>query len=157
MPAGRDPRFRDDPPTILSFEGGPRLDLRRPLSTADRRALAALELGPAFAVFTAENPAGAEGAARSPDELIDRQRADARRILRLEEHLAREGIPFRRARSSGADGGPVERCVALGASRGEAQRLAGDRDRVALFWYDGERFWLCPARVDEAPRPLPAP
>lgn len=153
----REERFRQYPRTVLSFEGGPRIDLRRPLSAADRRALAALELGPTFTVLTAENPGGDEGGSLSPDELADRQRQNTRRILRLEEHLAREPIPFRRVAASVPGGGHVEHCVAVAGSRDEATRLAAARDQVALFWYDGERFWLWPARVAQTPRPLPAP
>ncbi len=40
----REQSYFQYPRTVLSFEGGPRIDLRRPLGGAERRALAALEL-----------------------------------------------------------------------------------------------------------------
>ncbi len=154
----REQSYFQYPRTVLSFEGGPRIDLRRPLGGAERRALAALELGPTFAIFTADNPGGDDGDGQlGPDALADRAREDVRRMLRLEEHLAREGIPFRRVDAASPRGHHLERCVAVAASREEARRLAREHDQVALFWYDGERFWLRPAQVDEAPRALPAP
>lgn len=127
------------PATVLSFEGGPRLPLRDRLTPDDRRALAALELGPSFAVLTAEEPGGAAGEL-TPDEAYQRQRENVRRTLRLEEHLAREGIPFRRVDATAPDGSRRQRLVAVALSRGDAEQLARERDQLPVLWYDGERF-----------------
>ncbi len=143
--------------TVLAFEGGPRVDLRAPPSPDQQRALAALELGPSFAVLTAENPDGGEDVPPSADEAYRRDRENVRRTLRLEERLAREGIPFRRVEGTAPDGSHRERCVAVALERGAAEALAREHDQLALFWYDGQRFWLWPAEAEEAPRPLPAP
>ena len=155
--AEREESFGEYPRTVLAFEGGPRLDLRREPAPDERRALARRELGPSVAVLTAENPGGDTAEGLSADEAYARQRENVRRTLRLEEYLAREGVPFRRVDGSAPDGSHRERCVAVAVPRDGAARLAEAHDQVALFWYDGDRFWLWPARVDEAPRPLPAP
>jgi hypothetical protein len=142
--------------TVLSFEGGPRVDLRRELDPEERRALAALELGPSFAVLTAVEP-GEDTGDVSADALEDRQRENVRRTLRFEELLAREGLAFRRVDSSAPEGSHRERCVAVALSRAEATQLAADHDQVPLFWWDGERFWLWPGAADERTEPPPAP
>lgn len=151
----REERFEDHPATVLAFEGGPRVDLRWRPTPEERRALAALELGPAFVVLTAENPGGQPPEAASADEVAAWQRENVRRTLRFEEHLARAGLPFRRVDGSAPDGSHRERCVAVALPRDEAARLARERDQVALFWYDGQRFWPWPAEAEAAPRPLP--
>ena len=151
----REESFQAYPETVIAFEAGPRIDLRWRLDPDDRSALAALELGPSFAVLTAEDPGGEDIDGLSADELAERDRENVRRTLRLEEFLVRQGIAFRRVDSSAPDGGHRERCVAVALSREEATRLAAERDQLALFWYDGERFWLWPGHVDERPEPLP--
>jgi hypothetical protein len=155
--AERQDSYQAYPETVLTFEGGPRLDLRRPLGSEERRDLARLELGPSFAVLTAENPGGDSPEHLGADQAAERDRENIRRTLRLEERLAREGVPFRRVEGTAPDGSHRERCVAVAMSREAAERLAGTKDQVALFWYDGERFWLWPAQVAEEPRALPAP
>ena len=155
----RDESFEAYPATLLAFDGGPHIDLRWRLDPEDRRALAALELGPSFAVLTAEDPGG-EDAGDSADDLAQRQRENVRRTLRFEEVLVREGLAFRRVDGSAPDGSHRERCVAVALPRAEAARLAAERDQVALLWYDGERFRPWSERVDEQPEqaaPAPAP
>jgi hypothetical protein len=152
----REESFAACPATVLAFEGGPRVDLRWRLDEDERRALAAMELGPTFAVLTAERPGGDAGEAPSADELVRRERENVRRTLRFEELLVQEGVRFRHVDGSAPDESHRERCVAVALPRDEAARLAAERDQVALFWYDGARFWRWPAAVDEAPRPLPA-
>ena len=153
----REESFQAYPETVLAFEAGPRIDLRWRLDPEDRRALTALELGPTFAVLTAEE-AGDEGADDlSADAMAERQRENVRRTLRLEELLARQSIAFRRVSSSAPDGSHRERCVAVALARAEAMRLAAERDQVALFWYDGDRFSLWPGALEEQPEPPPSP
>ncbi len=151
----REESFEAYPETVLAFEGGPRIELRWQLDSEERRELAALELGPSFAVLTAEDPGGEE-ADDSADDLAERQRENTRRTLRFEELLTRQGLAFRRVDGSAPDGTRRERCVAVAVSREEATRLAAERDQVALFWYDRERFWLWPGQVGAQPEPLPS-
>jgi len=143
--------------TFLSFEGGPRLDLRWTLDEDERRALRELELGPTFAVLAARHPGGGEPEALSAEEAERRARESVRRILRFEERLAKDGVPFRRVEATGPHGGHREHCVAVALPRDEAARLAGEHEQVMLLWFDGDRFWLWPAELEAAPRPLPPP
>jgi hypothetical protein len=108
-------------------------------------------------VLTAENPGGETPEHLGADEVAEHERENIRRTLRLEERLARQGIPFRRVEGTAPDGSHRERCVAVAMSRRAAERLAETKEQVALFWYDGARFWLWPARVEAEPRALPAP
>jgi hypothetical protein len=126
--------YREYPETLLAFEGGPTLDLRRALTGRERDLVARLGLGATFAVLTAENPGGDEPDDLSSGERDDRERENVRRVLRLEEALTLARVPFRRVTSR-----------------------SPDRDQLALFWYDGERFWLWPGEAEGAPEPLPAP
>jgi uncharacterized protein DUF3293 len=150
-------RYAQYPSTLLAFEGGPTLDLRRALTARERDLVRRLGLGPTFAVLTAENPDGDEPEGLSPDARDERERENVRRVLRLEEALTLAGVRFRRVTSRSPDGRHRERCVAVALPRERAAALARDRDQLALFWYDGERFWLWPGEVDAAPEPLPAP
>ena len=153
----REESFEAYPETVLAFEGGPRIELRWRLDPEDRRALAALELGPTFAVLTAEEAGDEDGDDLSADAMAERQRENVRRTLRLEELLARQGIAFRRVSGSAPDGSHHERCVAVALGRKEAMRLAAERDQLALFWYDGERFSLWPGTAEERPEPPSSP
>ncbi|HEY5676163.1 MAG TPA: DUF3293 domain-containing protein [Myxococcales bacterium] len=153
----REESFEAYPATRLSFDGGPRIDLRFRPDDDERRALRELELGPSFAVLTAESPRGEEPEDLSPEEAERRARENIRRTLRFEERLAKDGVPFRRVDATAPDGGHRARCVAVALSREEASRLAREQEQVALFWWDGRRFWVWPAEVESDPRPLPAP
>jgi hypothetical protein len=143
--------------TVLSFEGGPSVDLRQPLGAWEHGALADLGLGREFAVLSAENPRGEEPEDASPEEQDERERENVRRVLRLEEALILARMRFRRVEASPPDGRHRERCVAVAVSRERAEGLARAQDQLALFWYDGERFWLWPAEVEAPPDALPAP
>jgi uncharacterized protein DUF3293 len=143
--------------TVLSFEGGPAVDLRSPLGGWERAALADLGLGREFAVLSAENPRGEEPEDASPEEQDERDRENVRRVLRLEEALILARVPFRRVEASSPDGLHRERCVAVALSRPRAEALARAQEQLALFWYDGERFWLWPAEAEAPADALPAP
>jgi len=144
--------------TILEFEGPPRLrvDLREPLDDRRRRALRELTQGTAFGVFTAENPAG-ENAEDAPTEREEERRDDRneRRTSRLEAELAASGVAFVAVDGVSPDGEYRERCVAARLPRAQSIALARRFEQLALFWFDGERFWLLPGLADKEGRPLP--
>ena len=151
-------QYRQYPNTILEFDtpDALRIDLRRPLSDDDRRALDALGLRE-FGVFTAENPAG-EHAEDEGDEAAERarERANRRRTRSLVERLKAEGTRFVRVDGVAPQGDHRERCVALAVARDGAVEMAERYEQLALFWYDGSDFWLLPAEADEPPTRLPA-
>jgi hypothetical protein len=146
--------------TILEVHGAARarVDLRRPIGPAERAALASVGLDREFAVLTAENPHGRneEDAATSAE--ADRRDAENDdRLAALVARLGEAGVPFVRVDGVAPDGGYRERCVAVLLPRPEAATLALRLGQLALFWFDGETFWLIPAEADAPPRRLPAP
>lgn len=155
-----DEKWRAYACTILEFlpsSTAPlRIDLRQPVTDAARAALGALGLGARFAVFTAENPEGAN-AEDAPTEAEEarRERANDRRMRVLGEALREAGVEWREVDGVAPDGGYRERCVAVPIAREEAAALAERLRQLALFWYDGSRFWLLPAAADERAEPLP--
>ena len=144
--------------TVLEFRGPPRVsvDLRLPLAAPTRRALPALVGGATFAVFTAENPAG-ENVEDAPSEGEEERREEhnARRRGRLEGELRSLGIAHLPVDGMAPDGDYRERCVAALLPREDAVALARRYGQLALFWFDGDRFWVLPGTAREEPRPLP--
>lgn len=148
------------PHTVLAFAGATpfRVDLRVPLGDADRARLAALPVATPFAVFTAENPEGENAEdAEDPAQVRARARANRDRTRALVETLEADGVPYVRVDGTAPEGDYCERCVAVALSLEEAAGLAARERQLALFWYDGETFWLIPAEADEPPRRLPVP
>lgn len=144
--------------TVLEFAGAPplALDLRRPLTDAARRALAERGLDGPFAVLTAENPRGrnADDASTRAEERA-RDARNERRVSQLETELRALGVPHRQVDGVAPDGDYREHCVAVRLEREAAVALAARHAQLALFWFDGARFWLLPAAADGAPTPLP--
>ena len=157
-PAQEDAKWEAYPRTVLEFRGPPllRVDLREPLDEGARTALRERVGGAPFGVFTAENPAG-EHAEDAPSEGEEsrRERSNARRTSRLEEELTRDGVHFVQLDGVSPDGSYRERCVAALLAREEAWALARRFAQLALFWFDGRRFWLLPVIADKPPHPLP--
>lgn len=144
--------------TVLEFDGRAalRIDLRRPLAPEDRRGLAMIGLDGPFAVLTAENPCGEHTEdARTEGEERRREERNERRTSRLVAELISANLAYRRVDGVAAEGGYRERCVAVPLPRDEAVELARRFEQLALFWFDGDAFWLLPAEADAAPRRLP--
>jgi hypothetical protein len=160
MPGHDDARYHDYPNTILEFfpDGAPplRVDLRKPLDDATRGAVARLCVGTAFAIFTAENPDG-HNAEDEPTPAAEaaRERENGRRQRVLEDALRETGVPWLRVDGMAPTGEYREHCVAVAIPRDDAAALAGRLRQLALFWYDGARFWLLPAKASEEPVRLP--
>lgn len=144
------------PNTVLEIIDGPRIDLREPLDDDDRAALADAGLAHPFAVITAENPCGehVDDAKSSLSELRGETR-NAMRVLLLERELAERRLHFRIVDGVSPDGSYRERGCAVVMPRADAVALARELDQLAIFWYDGERFWLVPVAVKDDPTPLP--
>ena len=144
--------------TVLEFRGPPlvSVDLRLPLAAPTRRALRALVGGATFAVFTAENPAG-ENVEDAPSEGEEERRDErnTRRRGRLEGELRSLGITHLPVDGVAPDGSYRERCAAALLPRQDAMALARRYEQLALFWFDGDRFWVLPGTAHEEPRPPP--
>ena len=154
-----DEKWSHYPETVLEFCVDPpaRVDLRRPVDADARAELARLGLDAPFAVVTAENPEGdnAEDEGSERDARREEARNDHRTGGLLQE-LERRRVSFVRVDGVSPDGRYRERCVAARLTRPDAVALARDFAQLALFWFDGDRFWLMPAEVDREPRPVPA-
>jgi hypothetical protein len=138
------PHYRD---TILEFHGTTliRVDLREPVGSDARAALAAEGLVSPFAVLTAANPRGRTVAGRQ----------NARRHQRLTTALATMGYPYLGADGVSPDGAHRERGVAAMLRQRDAAELARRYGQSAFFWFDGGAFWLVGALVRVEPIPLP--
>lgn len=144
--------------TILEFRGPPvvSVDLRNELASPTRRALRTIVGADSFAVFTAENPAGRNVEdASSRDEEERREVRNERRRDELERELTSLGISFVAVDGVAAAGDYRERCAAAAMSREDAVAFARRFGQLALFWFDGDRFWVVPGTARQEPRPLP--
>jgi hypothetical protein len=154
-PERLDPNWSRYPNTVLVFDRSSvdsraegtelRVDLRVPVSAAARRAFAALGLSEPFAVLTADDPRG-----RDLDPGENRRRADV-----LESELRQRGVNYVRVDACSPDEEHRECSVAAAIPRADAVALATRHQQVAIFWFDGERFWIVGALADAQPIALP--
>jgi hypothetical protein len=134
--------------TILRFAGSTRfaVDLARPLSADDRAALGALGIGASFAVVTAYNPGG-----RKLLTLHNRWR-----YLRMRIALAARRTRVVAASGESPDGSHRERGFAVALSRADAVAIARHFGQLAIYWFDGDSFWLDGALATREAERLPA-
>jgi Protein of unknown function (DUF3293) len=142
-----DPDWPRYPETILHFSTSPpvKIDLRAVPSERDLARLAAAGLGAPFAVLTAFDPRGEN---LSSEENESRQRELADRLRSAE-------AKFVEVDACSPDGKHCERSVAVLMSQDEAIAVARDLEQVAIFWFDGRRFWILGALVEADPLMLP--
>lgn len=134
------------PDTILHFpEVDLQIDLRRPLHPDARSAFGDLGLSGSFAVVTAHDPVG-----QTLSETSNR------RLETVLAALVRARYPgARQAHGRSADGRHAERGWAIPIPLEEAEMLAARFFQNALFWYDGDRFFIVPVLALGPPLPLP--
>lgn len=125
---------------------GLRVDLRRTVSPEARAGLHALGLTGPFAIVTPCNPRG--------EPVGDA--ANAARWEGLRRELLAEAIPAIPADGVSPDGTHREPGFAVPLGRGAAVALAIRWDQLALYWFDGEAFWVLPALASHPPLRLPA-
>ena len=142
-----DERWSSYPETVLHFPGEPpvMIDLRTEVTPTLRKGLAALGLAGEFAVLTAFNPRGVDS---SDDE-------NKRRMAELEAELESVGERFVRLDACSPDKSHCECSVALEADRERAVDIARRFEQVAIFWYDGSKFWIYGAISEADPVLLP--
>jgi hypothetical protein len=122
-----------------------KVDLRQPLSDDCQRLLTELGLGSAFAVITASNPGG-----RPTSRWKNRWRQ-----LRMRARLVSSRLRFVPADGESPDRSHVEHGFAIALNRETAHVLAREYEQLAVYWFDGSRFWLDPVRERIEPRSLP--
>ena len=142
-----DPDWPLYPETVLSFKTNPpvEIDLRQNPSEATVERLMRVGLGEPFAIMTAYDP---QGRNLSRGENEKRKRA-------LDERLIASGYNFVHVDCCSPDRSHCEASVAVTMPRDDALSLARELEQVAIFWFDGTRFWILGAVVDTDPLMLP--
>ena len=135
------------PDTVLEFQTRPpfSVDLRRPVDLATLAWLRDAGLGEPFAIVTACNPGGAQ-----LDEKENRVQTG-----NLEASLRAGGLAIIHVDGCSPDRTHREPEFAVLLPLEDALALALHFGQDALFWFDGERFWLVAG--DGSREPLPPP
>ncbi len=146
-PDQHDPDWPRYPETILSFSTRPavEIDLRR---VPTQRVLADLDasgFGEPFAILTAFDPGGRD---ISPAENEKRKRE-------LDDRLTAAGYKFAHVDACSPDRVHCECSVAVVMPQERAIDLARELEQVAIFWFDGKRFWILGVIVKSDPLMLP--
>jgi|SRR5687767_850829 len=146
-PDAHDPDWPKYPETILSFATEPpiEIDLRAIPSRDALSGLAGAGLAEPFAIMTAFDPRG---------ENLSAEENEKRRWL-LEERLTRLGHRFVNVDCCSPDRSHCECSVAVIMPQEDAIALAKELEQVAIFWFDGARFWIVGAMVETDPLMLP--
>lgn len=146
-PDQQDPDWPRYPETILEFATMPAvaIDLRRVPSEAAIGALEAAGLGQPFAIMTAFDPRGEN---LSPAE--NQQRTQA-----LEARLRASNYRIAQVDACSPDRSHCEYSFAVVMPQQEALDLAREMEQVAIFWFDGARFWIVGALAETDPLMLP--
>lgn len=142
-----DPDWARYAETVLIFgcESPLELDLRDVLAPEARNEFPNRGLAGSFAVLTAHDPHGRD---LSPAENKALQK-------QLEGELARDGIRFVRVDACSADRKHCECSVAIDVPQQQAIDIAVQYDQMAIFWFDGDAFWLLGGIVQSDPIRLP--
>jgi hypothetical protein len=142
-----DPDWPLYPETVLHFATNPAIsvDLRAVPSPDALNRLKAAGFGDPFAVLTAFDPRGQD----LPKEENESRRRD------LEKRLAGSGNKFVDVDACSPDRTHCECSVAVIMKQDEAIELARQLEQVAIFWFDGSRFWILGVIVEADPLMLP--
>ena len=146
-PDQHDPDWPRYPETILDFATTPpiEIDLRKVPPEDAIAALKSVGLGQPFAIMTAFDPRGEN---LSPSENEKRRRE-------LDERLRSSGYSFARVDCCSPDKSHCECSVAVVMPQEKAIDLAREMEQVAIFWFDGSRFWIIGGLAETDPLMLP--
>ncbi|MDP9205169.1 MAG: DUF3293 domain-containing protein [Gemmatimonadota bacterium] len=146
-PDQHDPDWPRYPETVLEFgtTAALEIDLRHIPSDDAVAALRAAGLDGPFAIITAFDPRGQN--LRPPQ--------NERRKQELDERLLASGHRFTHVNCCSPDRSHCECSVAVVMPKDEAIDLARELEQVAIFWFDGQRFWILGALVETDPLMLP--
>lgn len=146
-PDQHDPDWPRYPETVLDFATRPAIviDLRKVPSEDAIAALKEAGLGQPFAIMTAFDPRGEN---LSPSENKKRRRE-------LDDRLRASGYNFAPVDCCSPDRSHCERSVAVVMPQEKAVDLARELEQVAIFWFDGSRFWILGALAETDPLMLP--
>lgn len=146
-PDKHDPDWPRYPETILTFSTDPavEIDLRTIPSSEALDGLRAAGFGSPFAIMTAFDPRG---------QNLSREENEQRR-QDLDRRLGASGYRFTHVDCCSPDRSHCECSVAVVMPQEEALDLARELQQVAIFWFDGEKFWIVGAIVETDPLMLP--
>lgn len=122
-----------------------KVDLRLPIGDDLRQLLTNLGLGASFAIVTPCNPRGKRAAAWT----------NLLRYYRMRRRLVSLNLKFVTADGESPDARHRERGFAIAMSRRDAAALARELEQLALYWFDGQTFWIDGALGSRAPQRLP--
>jgi len=146
-PDQQDPDWPRYPETVLEFSTTPaiEIDLRQVPSENAIRVLTAAGLGKPFAILTAFDPRG-ENLSRAQNE---------KRKQELERRLRSSNYRFAQVDACSPDRSHCECSFAVVMPQEKALDLAREMEQVAIFWFDGKRFWILGALAETDPLMLP--
>jgi hypothetical protein len=146
-PNQQDPYWPRYPETVLEFATAPavEIDLREIPSEDKIVALKAAGLDQPFAIMTAFDPCG-EDLSRAANE---------KREQELDERLRSSGYRLAQVNACSPDRSHCESSVAVVMPKETAIDLAREMGQVAIFWFDGKRFWILGALTESDPLMLP--
>lgn len=146
-PDQHDPDWPRYPETLLSFATHPlvEIDLREIPPDSALAQLRAAGLGEPFAIMTAYDPEGRNLSATENE----------RRKQELDRRLSSAGYRFVQVECRSPDRSHCECSVAITMPQQKALDLAREMQQVAIFWFDGKRFWVLGALVETDPLMLP--
>ena len=142
-----DPDWPRYPETLLSFATRPpvEIDLREIPPDSALAQMRAAGLGEPFAIMTAFDPEGRNLSAAENE----------RRKQELDRRLSATGYSFVQVDCCSPDRLHCECSVAVTMPQEKALDLAREMQQVAIFWFDGKRFWILGALVETDPLMLP--
>jgi hypothetical protein len=142
-----DPDWPRYPETVLEFATTPavKLNLREIPSDDKIAALQSAGLDQPFAIMTAFDPRGENLSAAENEQ----------RKQKLDRQLRSSGYKFVEVDACSPDRSLCECSVAVVMPREKAVDLARELEQVAIFWFDGKRFWILGALVETDPLMLP--
>jgi hypothetical protein len=146
-PEQHDPDWPRYPETILRFSTQPvvEIDLREIPSNSALAQLGAAGFEDPFAVITAFDPHG-ENLSREENEKRGRD---------LDQRLTAEGYKFAHVDACSPDRSHCESSVAAVMLQEKAIDIARELGQVAIFWFDGKRFWILGVAAETDPLMLP--
>jgi hypothetical protein len=146
-PDQHDPDWPRYPETVLTFATRPpvEIDLRKLPSDSALAQLRAAGFEKPFAIITAFDP---EGRNLSAAENEQRKRE-------LDRRLSSAGYQFVHVDSCSADRSHCECSAAVTMPQQKALDLARELRQVAIFWFDGKRFWILGVLAETDPLMLP--
>jgi hypothetical protein len=146
-PDQRDPDWPRYPETVLEFATIPAVEIDLRIIPSDDKiaALKAAGLDRPFAIMTAFDPRG-ENLSKAENE---------KRMQELDRRLRSSGYRVAQVDACSPDRSHCECSVAVMMPQDEALDLAREMEQVAIFWFDGRRFWIVGALVETNPLMLP--